>query len=211
MQLRPLASWTMEAVAPGCGAGPLAHASQGLALGGHWEGTTAQVSTPLPKPWEKPPSSTLTAPAQLPGLWGLALGHFLGSSLGFHALSADMLCCRNYSRLGDKVSPISASQHLPLGSWLLRGGATPLLQGSEISKPNFSLQTPGGWSSLGHQCLQPGGSDWFQLRGNLCPSPGEVSTWRRSPWLGWLRTNSEFLTNPSCPTSSPRVRGSSWH
>lgn len=39
----------------------------------------------------------------------------------------------------------------------------------------------------------------------------EVSTWRRSPWLGWLRTNSEFLTNPSCPTSSPRVQGSGWH
>lgn len=62
VQLQPLTSLAVEAVALGCRAGTPAHAFWGLALCGHWEGTAEQMSTPLPPLWQRPLSSILTTP-----------------------------------------------------------------------------------------------------------------------------------------------------
>lgn len=149
VQLRPLASRIVEAVAPGGGAGTLAHASQGLALGGPWEGTAGQMSTPSPTPgrglcaassWFRP------APGPHPVLQELALGHFLGSPPASTASVWSYRVAWNSSRVRDKLASVTASSTHLLGPGY--GGkepASPLIQGFKIPGLSFfSLQTPRG-------------------------------------------------------------------
>lgn len=192
MQLRPV-------VAPGCGAGTPAHASPGLARDGHWEGSATQTGTRLPEPRPRPLHPFLLpqpAPARLPGPRGLARcvcggGHLPGSSLGFHGICADVLCspeslqggttCFVYLCISAPTSWVPApagKSHAP--SLRVRG-----IKEHQSSSPYRPPEPGAAWAiSVSGQVDRTGSSS----QATPVQARAEVSTWRRSPWLGWLRT-----------------------